>query len=679
MELPAVQTTYFPLSGGLNLVTPPLSIPDGYCRESLNFEQDIDGGYRRIAGYERYDGQATPSDATYYIISCTFAGSVASGDTITGLSSGATGVAIATGADYIAFTKLTGTFTNVENIQVATVTVATATSVAIQASAPTQLLNAQYYNLAADQYRADIDAVPGAGSVLGVHYYNGVTYAFRNNVGETAANMYKSSAAGWVQVTFENQISFSNANTSVQDLDTLTQGVVTATIKRVVVESGTLASGVNTGRLIIGTVSGGNFGAGAATTTGAGALTLSAIQTAITLAPDGRYEFVNHNFGGLANSSKMYGASGTHRSFEFDGTVFVPISTGMLVDTPKHIAVHSNHLFASFDGSNQHSGTGTPYMWTVITGAGELAVGDTVTGYLSLVGSNATASLAIFTTNKTHILYGTSSADWSLVILSFEAGGFDYTMQNIGQGYVLDTLGIRQISSTADFGNFESAQITKLVRPFILSKINRSVGSIIVRSRNQYRLFFSDGTGLHITFDNNKVTGIMPIELAHTMSCMASFESNSGEEFIYAGDTNGYVYRMDKGTSFDGADINAYINLAFSFMKNPRIKKRFRKAVYEVSGGNYAEVQASYELGYASVEIEQGTNTDISTPFSSFYWDSFVWDEFYWDGRNLLPAEQDLTGTAENISLILRSLSDYFEPFTINSAIIHYTNRRLLR
>jgi hypothetical protein len=679
MDLPPVQTTYFPLRGGLNLVTPPLSIPDGYCREALNFEQDIDGGYRRIAGYERFDGQPTPSDATYYIIYCTFVGSVANGDTITGLTSGATGVAIEVGIDYIAFTKLVGSFTSTEDIQVSAVTVATAASEALQASAPSQLLNAQYYNLAADEYRADILAVPGSGDVLGVHRYNNVVYAFRNNAGGTAAVLHKSTVAGWAAITLGNEVRFTNANVSVGDLDTLTQGAVTAPIQRVVVETGSLASGVNTGRLIIGTVSGGNYGAGAATSTGGGTLTLSAIQTAITLAPGGRYEFVNHNFGGMANSSKMYGASGTHRAFEFDGTVFVPISTGMVTDTPKHIAIHSNHLFLSFEGSNQHSGTGTPYMWTVITGAGELAVGDTVTGYLSLVGSNATASLAIFTTNKTHILYGTSAADWSLVIFSFESGGFEYTQQNIGQGYVLDTLGIRQISSTDAFGNFENAQITKLVRPFILSKITRSVGSVIVRSRNQYRIFFSDGTGLYVTFDNNKVTGIMPIEYAHNMSCMTSYESDSGEEFVYAGDTNGYVYRMDKGTSFDGEEINAYINLAFSFMKNPRIKKRFRKAVYEISGGNYAEIQATYELGYASTEIDQGTNTDISTPFSSFFWDSVDWDAFYWDGRNLLPAEQDLTGTAENVSLIVRSMSDYFAPFTINSAIIHYTNRRLMR
>jgi hypothetical protein len=678
-QLPAVRTTYFPLKGGLNLVTPPLSMPDGMCRDALNFEVDVDGGYRRVTGYERYDGRPAPSSAIYHIIEATITGAVAAGNTITGATSGATGMVIAVGADFIAFTKYTGTFNSSESIQVSGSPVATATAAAIAGGADTALLNAQYINLAADAYRADITAVPGSGSVLGVWRYKGKVYAFRNNVGATAAVMHEESAAGWVAVNLGYEVEFTNANTSVGDGDTLTQGGVTATIKRVVVETGTLASGVNTGRLIISAPAGGNFAAGAATTTGGGNLTLSGAESAITLSPSGRYEFVNQNFGGAEDTLKMYGASGVHQAFEFDGTVFVPIRTGMTVDTPKHIAVHANHLFLSFGGSAQHSGIGTPYMWTIVSGANELAVGDTITGFLPLIGSNATASLAIFCRNRSAMLYGTSSSDWQLVTFSYESGAFAYTMQNIAQGYVFDALGIRQIAATDAFGNFSGAQITKLIRPFIKNRFDRSVGSSISRVRNQYRLYFSDRYALHVTIDNGKVIGIMPVQHAHAFNCICSSEDEDGEECILAGGTDGYVYRMEKGTSFDGSDISAYINLSFSFMRSPRQRKRYRKAVYEVSGGSYAEMEATYELGYGSSEIEQGVVSDLQTALGAVYWDDFTWDSFYWDGRTLLPAEQDLTGTAENISLIIRSMADYFDSFTINSAILHYTDRRQLR
>lgn len=679
MNLPSVQVTYFPLRGGLNLVTPPLSMPDGMCRDALNFEADVDGGYRRVAGYERFDGRPAPSSASYKLIYVTFSAAVNVGDTITGATSLATGVVVAVTDQYIVFTKSTGNFQVGENIEVSSVVKAVASDAAIEGGAPTQLLNAQYRNLAADEYRNDIQAVPGSGSILGVHRYNGKVYAFRNNVGATAAEMYESSTSGWVKVELGYEIEFSNASVSLADAEVLTQGGVTATINRVVMETGTLLSGTNTGRLIITLPAGGNFAAGAATTSGGGSLTLGGAETAITMAPFGRYEIINQNFGGLAGAIKMYGVSGVHRAFEFDGTVYVPIRTGMTIDTPKHVIAHLNYLFLSFDGSAQYSGVGEPYRWTLLSGAGEIAMGDTITGFLSLVGSNLTASLAVFTTNKTSILYGSSDADFNLVTYSFEAGAFAYTMQNIGQGYALDSLGIRQLAASQDFGNFSSAQVSKIIRPYIERKVTLSIGSCIARLRNQYRLFFSDGTGLHVTFDNGKIIGIMPVQLAHVMNVFASFESNSGEEFIYAGDTSGYVYRMEKGTSYDGEPIISYLNLAFSYMKNPRQRKRFRKAVYEITGGNYAEVEATYELGYGTSEIDQGITTNLATPFGNVFWDSFVWDSFFWDGRTLLPTEQDLTGTAENISLIIRSSSDYFEPFVMNSVIIQFTGRRQLR
>jgi hypothetical protein len=654
-------------------------MPDGMCKDALNFEADVDGGYRRVAGYERFDGNPAPSDASYRIIYATFSDTVNVGETIEGATSLATGVVIAVTDEYIVFTKATGNFESLENIEVASVVKAVATGTAIEGGAPTQLLNAQYRNLAADEYRSDISAVPGSGGILGVHRYNGKVYAFRNNAGGSEADMYESSASGWVKVNLGYEIEFTNASVSLADAQVLTQGLVTATINRVVMETGTLLSGTNTGRLIVTLPAGGNFSAGAATTSGGGSLTLGGAETAITMAPGGRYEIINNNFGGLAGAIKMYGTSGVHRAFEFDGSVYVPIRTGMAVDTPKHIATHLNYLFVSFQGSAQYSAVGDPYRWTLLSGAGEIAMGDTITGFLSLVGSNSTGSLAIFTTNRTSILYGTGESDFNLVTYSFESGAFAYTMQNIGQGYALDSLGIRQLAASQDFGNFSSSQVSKIIRPFIEERVTQSIGSCIARLRNQYRLYFGDSTGLHITFDNNQIIGIMPVQYAHTMTVLASFESNSGEEFIYAGDTSGFVYRMEKGTSYDGEPIIAYVNLAFSYMKNPRQRKRFRKAVYEITGGNYAEIEATYELGYGSSEIDQGISTNLATPFGNVFWDQFVWDSFFWDGRTLLPTEQDLTGTAENISLIARCTSDYFEPFTLNSVILHFTGRRQLR
>jgi hypothetical protein len=58
-----VLTKYFPLKGGLNEVAPPLATNPGELIDCLNYECLPEGGYQRIKGYSRFDGQATASMA----------------------------------------------------------------------------------------------------------------------------------------------------------------------------------------------------------------------------------------------------------------------------------------------------------------------------------------------------------------------------------------------------------------------------------------------------------------------------------------------------------------------------------------------------------------------------------------------------------------------------------------
>lgn len=679
-----VETDYIPFVGGLDQVTPPLQRKSGMARLSQNFEVSINGGYRRIAGYERFDGRTSPSDGIYSIINVTISGSFAAGNTITGVTSAATAVVLAvvtsSSPNYLVVTKVSGTFVSGETLNVAAAPQGVTSSLAIANGASTGLLHAQYNNLAADNYRADIAAVPGSGSILGVVEYNDVRYAFRNAVGGLTAALYKSTTGGWSAVSLGEEISFSNANTSVGDGDTLTQGGVTATIGRVVVQTGTLASGVNTGRLIISGRGGGNYGAGAATSTGGGNLTLSAIQTAITLSPSGRYEFIRKNFGGSANTTRVYGCDGVNRAFEFDGTVFVPIATGMTSDAPAHITEHKKHLFLSFVGSIQHSGTGTPYMWTLVTGAGELAMGDTVTGFGQAPGSEQGSALPIFTRNRCSILYGSSSTDWNLVGYREEVGAFAYTIQDVGYSMFLDDRGITNLQTSMNYGNFQHAAISNLVKSLVNQYRPLAVASCISRDLSQYRLFFTNNYAFYITVVGSKIIGIMPVLFPDTVRCTWSGERLDGSEAIYFGSDDGWVYQMEKGTSFDGDEIEYYLDLAYNFQKRPRVNKCYRDCTLEVEGSGYASFNFGFSLGYGSTDIPQPDVQSVVTNFSATFWDAFVWDAFYWDGVTLMPNTVDMNnGEAENVSLAIRGTSDYYQPFTLTGAIVHFTPRKRLR
>ena len=98
-----------------------------------------------------------------------------------------------------------------------------------------------------------------------------------------------------------------------------------------------------------------------------------------------------------------------------------------------------------------------------------------------------------------------------------------------------------------------------------------------------------------------------------------------------------------------------------------------------MNGTGYAQFGFSYELGYGTTELAQTNLATVTTNLTPSFWDSATWDAFVWDGRTLAPSEVEVEGTAENIAIQLTSLSDYFEPFTLNTVILHYTPRRGLR
>lgn len=667
------------LNGGLDQVTPTLSLPAGVARRAANFECSITGGYTRIAGYERFDGRPNPSDANYNILVCTFISSVSVGTTITGALSAATGKVIFVDATTIVTTKETGTFLNGEIVRVSSTNVATIS--VVQGVSADGLTDATYRNLAADDYRADITLVPGSGRILGVSFYNGVVYAWRNNSGGTAAVLYKSSTSGWINVPLGKELRFNTGTALFLDGDTVTgaSSGATGVVARVVLQSGTAGAGTATGRLILSSSTGTFTNGENLTVSGGVKAKAGGAATQITLAPSGRYETVVANFGGGTANYKIYGADGVNRGFEFDGTTFVPIETGMAVDTPNHIAFHKQHLFLSFGASLQFSGLGYPYQWSPLLGAGELAMNAQVTNLLTLPGDQTSGALAVYTRSDTSVLYGTSSANFSLSTFNTGTGAIAYTAQNMDQAYVLDDRGIVSLGTTLNFGNFLPASLTMNLRPFIQQNRDTAAGSLVNRDKGQYRIFFSNGNALYLTVLNGKLLGSMPVQFAHAVSCCVEGETPTGNTSQFFGSTNGFVYRLDAGTSFDGDPIPANLNLVFTSTGSPRMLKRYRKASVELTGNSYTEIQFGYDLGYRTNAIDQPLDETYENDLRSGFWDSMIWDNFVWDGTDISPSEIEINGTAENMSVRISSNSDLFPQFTVNSIIVHYTPRRGLR
>lgn len=686
----AIRDAVMLFNGGLDQETPAWSVKAGHVREANNYEQSIEGGYQDIQGYERFDGRTSPSTVGYSILDVTISGSIEAGDTITGATSGATAevVAVVTSEtpNYLVITRISGTFQNAEDLEVSASVEGVAASTAQPDAAETSLLHAQYTNLAADAYRADIGVVPGAGRVRGIWMLNGDVYAFRNNAGNTACVMHKQSTSGWTAVDLGETLSFTSGGTyDIAEGDTITGATssATATVQRVIITSGSFAAGDAAGRLILASVSG-TFQAENLDVGGnANVATIAGDSAAITLSPDGSYRFYNSNFADPGGVQRMYGCDGVNLGFEFDGTTYVPIPTGMTVDTPDHVIVHRNHLFFAFDSNLQHSGVGTPYSWTIVSGAGALVTDGDITALQREPGVQGNATLLVANRNRLNVLYGTSSADWNLVTYRDEVGAFEGTMQQVGSSIFLDDRGVTVLRTAQEFGNFQHSTLSTKIQTYINSSRGLAQSSCIVRNKNQYRIFFSDNTALYITMKGNKVAAMMPITLEHPVECIVSQETTNGTEQIYFGSDDGYVYQMERGTSFDGEPISAFLRLHYTNDGIRTLKDYMHSVTIEARGTGYAEIGFGYELGYGDEDIFQPVDVDTEIEFSTdARWDDggATWDTLFWDGRTLQPTTGlDFRGAAENVGFLIRKNSDYFSPVRLTGVHYRYQNRRPMR
>lgn len=667
--------------GGLDTVTPNSLLRAGFVSESMNVEQDVNGGYQPIKGYTPFDGSASPWDDEFTLLPFTLAGTVVPGLTITGATSGATAVIVAVRSDCFVVSQIVGTW-----VSESTTTYGATIDLTITPVYPSNKDWAEYRGGYAKPWM--YGQLPGglvSQGLLGIWAFNNTVYAFKNNVA-TGVSMYKSTASGWAVVDLGYQVRFSNANTSVNEGDTLASGG-TATITRVVVETGTLVSGTNTGRLILGTPVG-SIVAGAATSTGGGALTLTTGAIATTIPnKNGRYEFVNANFTGSASTQRMYGCDGVNWPFEFDGSVFVqlqPISTTVY---PSHVAAHRNHLFFSYKSSLIHSAIGDPYNYTTTAGGGELAVSDDVTGLMVQPGSETTASMAVFCRNSSYMLYGSDAGTWELQSFNDTTGAYPYTIQKIGgQTFFVDDRGLITLNAAKEFGNFLEGTVSQRFKSWLDARKHLIVDSHVSRDKQQYRLFCSNGDGAYITI-TSKGVAMMPVYFQQPVLCSCSYEDSSGQEKIVFGTTStpyggGYydfVYQLDKTTMAGLNPLSWYMNLVFNASNSMRVLKRYRRITLEATGTDYALFRMTYSLSYGNASSAQPDTVTIESDYKVPYWDSFDWDAFVWDGQALQVHSKAVSGVGENISIQLSGSDNYSSPIKFSGALIEYSPLRNMR
>lgn len=674
-QLPAVAVTPegVMLDGGLDLITPPGYARLGTCRFALNYELEYGGGYRRLGGFERFDGRPRPSDASYALLEAT-AGFSASliGSTVVGQTSGATGRVFYQSADLkqLGVTRVVGSFVP-EVVKVGTTVVGTVTDEAPSIEGFTDNILSEG---AANNYRADIAKPAGTGPIRGVAVLNNIVYCWRDVSG--ALVTYKQSATGWTVVPLYSEVGFTSGSAAFVEGGTLTQGAASATVKRVVLESGSWTAGTAVGRLIVDPVSGA-FAAGAAG--GSGIAGLLGPATQITMFGGGRIQTEVYNFRASLDTRRLYCCDGMNREWEFDGDVLVPIVTGMGSVRAEAVRCHKNHLFFLYRGSVQHSGLGLPYQWSPVVGAGELGTGDIGTNLISVSGSESSAALMVMCKDSVWVLYGNTSLDWDFKKISEQAGGQRYSAQEMGAPIAFDREGFTKYTPTQSFGNFSYESASRAVVPLLSGASVKA--SVLVSNKAKYRCFFADGIFMTGTPVKGGM-GWMACDYGRVIECAVGAEINN-EYRIFYGDTDGWVLEADVGRSFDGGEVEAYLRLASQNQRSPTALKQYRHVEIDSQTETAFDLAVAAEFSDSDPDIANVTvesMQDFKQQYGSgLFWDFNSWDRAYWDAAASSRLRYAIHGQGRSVTLLVRSVSTDQLPHSIKSLVVLFTPRRMSR
>lgn len=644
------QTYAIEFKGGLVTNLSPLQhgmqLP-GSARTLRNYEPSVEGGYRRILGFSKFDSNVVPpygtplvhggsQSGTTLIIGNLFTSPVA-GDTLT--------VAGVSGTYTIASSGVSYSSTNKR----ATLTLTTSLN-----SSP------------ADQ--AAVTFTSGAGTMQAVATHEDIIIAARGS------DLFKSSGSGWTKINTPNY-GTPLVNGASQTGSTLNADGFSAAPQ--VGDTFTIA-GVN---LIYTVLSTPTLSSGAAAISINPALNSSpannAVITFLTTDRSGmtKGRFTQYNFNG---TDFIAGVDGANNPFKYDTSTFTVLD-GAPTDVlgASHVVNFKNQLFFAKGSSITFTAPFTDNDFSAANGAGSLNVGNTITGLIVF-----REQLIIFSERTISRLVGNTIADFQLQPITRDIGCIETdTIQEIGGDIMfLGPDGIRSLAATEKIGDFDLAVVSKPIQAEVTNFVNRntSFSSVVIRKKNQYRLM---GFNTNFTADSSQGVlatqtqeGLSWSELRGIRAYVADSNYNAANEEVAFAHTDGYVYSMETGNSFDGAAIPSSFATPFIPINDPRTRKTiYRMFLYTDPQGSFsATMNLKFDFEESGVIQPDGVTFDntAGATAAAFYGESIYGSGSYGGTIQRLFDSQTI-GSGNVVSIQFVSDSDN-PPYSLDALTLEY-------
>jgi len=351
----------------------------------------------------------------------------------------------------------------------------------------------------------------------------------------------------------------------------------------------------------------------------------------------------------------------------------------------KYITVHDHHLIASGVADNLNTVYYSVYNDATDfsgSGAGAVAISDQVQGIKGF-----RENLIVFTQNSIHKLININDAQNVRIDPITENVGClnGYSIQEFGGDLVfLAPDGIRTIAGTARIGDVElssiSRQIQEIVTALTTSTSSFIITSDVLRSKSQYRLFYSTiaqnpsiakgiiGTFTGQGFEWSETKGIQALGFA------SGFNSN-GVEVSFHGDKDGYVYNHDTGDSFihDGSGANILATYETPDIDcgdiGTRKTLKYIRTSFSPEGTLQPVLRLRYD--YKDLNIPQPSDITLSTiPLPGTFGDAVFGASSFGAGSDPM-FRQTVTGSGNTFSIRLQS-NDTNSPYGVNGFYIDY-------
>ena len=642
-------TNMSPLQQGIN--------SPGSARELKNFEPSVEGGYKRILGFDKYDSNIVPpygasvvnaasQSGTTLIISAIHIIPVA-GDTFS--IAGVTGVytIAASGVSYVAATN--------------TATLTLTTSLA---SSPANAAAVTFISTTTDYL------------TLGVGVFiDRVIVARNNDIFTTAGSGYTKINIPSYGTVLVNAGSQSGATLAVDALTAapkLGDVFTVAGIDKVytVTANATVSSGGST--LAISP----NLASSPAD---------NAVVTFISTAREGanKTRFCRYNYTG---TEKIAIVDGANYPALWDNTTFTILHSApsdVLAST--FVESFKSQLFFAKGSTLTFTAPFTDSDFTAASGAGSLAIGAEITGIISF-----REQLIIFTETSIFQLTGNTSADFQLKPITRDIGCIDTdTIQEVGGDVMfLGPEGLRLLSGTERIGDFGLAVVSKKIQNQMTSLITNSTSfsSILIRGKSQYRIF-----GYNTNVTEEAAEGVLGTQFSGQGGDNMAWAETRGikvyvsdsrfysnvETIVFAND-DGYLYQLEEGNSFNSKNIPTTFATPFVPIDDPRIRKTFYKAFLYTDPQGSVSFNMSLKLDFDEKNVIQPTQIDFNnaTGTVAFFGSATFGSTAVYSGKLLKLFETQLIGSGFTGSFQFESDSTD-PPFSLDAITLEYgTNTR---